>query len=101
MKIRYLKAAEAELDEAVGWYRVRSAQAARHFSEEVAVTERLLARHPRIGKAEAANIRSVCVSGFPFTLFYAIGSEEILVLALAHHRRRPGYWHERMKQPGT
>jgi hypothetical protein len=29
---------------------------------------------------------------FPYSLFYTIDSGDLLILAVAHHRRRPGYW---------
>jgi hypothetical protein len=32
---------------------------------------------------------------FPFTLVYQINANEIVVLALAHMSRRPGYWSRR------
>ena len=32
---------------------------------------------------------------FPFTMPYQIKDDEIVILALAHTRRRPGYWSRR------
>jgi hypothetical protein len=31
----------------------------------------------------------------PFTLVYSIKADEIVILALAHASRRPGYWTRR------
>lgn len=45
---------------------------------------------------EAPNRRRVFVlSRFPFTLPYQILGNEIVVLALAHTSKRPGYWSSR------
>jgi len=33
---------------------------------------------------------------FPFDLFYVIGDADILILAIAHESRRPGYWRSRL-----
>jgi len=33
---------------------------------------------------------------FPFALVYRSDDMGIIVFALAHHARRPGYWHGRM-----
>lgn len=30
---------------------------------------------------------------FPYTVYYDIQGMTVTVLAVAHHRRRPGYWH--------
>jgi hypothetical protein len=32
---------------------------------------------------------------FPFSIFYRFNETEILVVAVAHHRRRPAYWSRR------
>lgn len=29
---------------------------------------------------------------FPYSVIYYIRAEELRVVALAHHRRKPGYW---------
>jgi hypothetical protein len=36
--------------------------------------------------------RSVLVKGFPFSVIYRASEAELLVVAVAPHRRRPGYW---------
>ena len=37
-------------------------------------------------------VRRVPVSRFPYYLAYLVTSDAIHVLAIAHERRRPGYW---------
>ncbi|MBA3346286.1 MAG: type II toxin-antitoxin system RelE/ParE family toxin [Gemmatimonadales bacterium] len=32
---------------------------------------------------------------FPYSLLYRIETDRIYVLAVMHHRRRPGYWTDR------
>lgn len=32
---------------------------------------------------------------FPYSIFYQVTSDEIRVVAVAHHRRRPSYWADR------
>jgi plasmid stabilization system protein ParE len=96
--MRYLKIAEIEFDEAVAWYRARSRSVARHFNQEVKIVERLLLEHPRIGKCVELDARSLCVNDFPYTLIYAIEKHEIVVVAVAHQSRRPGYWIDRLRE---
>ena len=40
-------------------------------------------------------VRQLPVSRFPYRIVYMIDSEELRVLAVAHTRRRPGYWRSR------
>ncbi len=44
-----------------------------------------------------SGVRRVVLQGFPFTTIYMEFPEEIRVLAVAHHRRRPGYWRGRAR----
>lgn len=41
-------------------------------------------------------IRMLRVNGFPYSVVYALHKHEILVLAYAHEKRRPGYWMDRL-----
>lgn len=34
---------------------------------------------------------------FPYALVYALGMEQVHLLAVAHLRRRPGYWRNRVE----
>ena len=42
--------------------------------------------------------RSCLVDVFPFTLNFVEFSDQIVVYAVAHHKRRPGYWTRRLKK---
>lgn len=35
---------------------------------------------------------------FPYSLIYHVNENRILVVAAAHHKRRPGYWHDRIRR---
>jgi hypothetical protein len=32
---------------------------------------------------------------FPFSIFYRFNETEVVLVAVAHHKRRPGYWSHR------
>ena len=42
-----------------------------------------------------ARHRAYVLRRFPFSVYYRIDDEEIVVLAIAHHKRRNGYWRRR------
>ena len=42
------------------------------------------------------NVRRFILPGYPYDLIYAVLAEEIVILAVAHHSRQPGYWQERL-----
>ena len=39
--------------------------------------------------------RKCVLSRFPYTLFYGETDEYIIIMAVAHHRRKPDYWLDR------
>jgi hypothetical protein len=56
---------------------------------------RLVHERPRAWTEIEPGVRRVVLRRFPYALIYAIKPQEILVLAVAHHSREPGYWHGR------
>jgi len=42
--------------------------------------------------------RSFSAPCFPYTVFVAVLDDEVVIVAVAHQRREPGYWAERVKQ---
>lgn len=41
------------------------------------------------------DIRGIGFKVFQFSLIYRVAAGEVQILAVAHHRRRPGYWRSR------
>lgn len=96
MKLRYSHAASEEFEEALAWYAERSANAVQRLEREIAAAERVLIRHPRFGTPKAGKARFLPLQDFPYSLVYTIRLNELVVIALAHHSRRPGYWKDRL-----
>lgn len=51
---------------------------------------------PMIGEEIGYGFRRTLARRFPFTIIYFIESSEIVVVAVAHQRRRPEYWKDRI-----
>ena len=90
--ILLLPQAEAEIHEAMHWYLERSALAANAFKAELISAIESLAAHPNRWPADGDGVRQQLLRRFPYTLHYAFDSLTITVFAVAHHRRKPGYW---------
>jgi plasmid stabilization system protein ParE len=84
-----------EGDAAARWYRERSARAAARFISEVFdVIDKVLAT-PQRWPAGAHGTRKAKLPCFPFIVIYREADHAIQILAIAHCRRRPGYWKRR------
>jgi len=52
----------------------------------------LLREHPNLGAPWRAMTRRFPIRRFPYSVLYLVKGTELRVIALAHQRRRPGYW---------
>jgi hypothetical protein len=52
---------------------------------------------PQGGAPSFLGTRSVLVKGFPFSVVYRHTPDELLVVAIAPHRKRPYYWAQRVE----
>jgi plasmid stabilization system protein ParE len=57
-------------------------------------TERVMER-PLAGSPVGAELRRVFVRRFPYFVLYESDASRVWVVAVAHFRRRPGYWRDR------
>jgi plasmid stabilization system protein ParE len=92
MIVRFHPAADAEAEAAQAWYEQRSALAASAFLLELSVAVDRAVEAPYRYPAGLAGIRRVLFDRFPFQLVYRVRLDEVIIIAVAHARRRPGYW---------
>ena len=92
---RYLPLAREELNEAASFYEARVSGLGAAFLDDVDRSIEMLRENPRIGAAAGRTLRRVFIRRFPYSIIYALRGEEIVIVALAHQRKRPGYWRGR------
>jgi plasmid stabilization system protein ParE len=90
--VRVLPQAEAELLHEVEYCSNARTGTGIRFQAAVEASIERTARHPLGGAPSPRGTRSVLVKGFPFSIVYRADERELLVVAIAPHRRRPGYW---------
>ena len=92
---RFLTPAEEEMAEAALFYEAASSQLGNDFLEDVQRAVDRLREFPQAGEA-ISGFRRTLLHRFPFSLVYAIEDNVIVVIAVAHQGRRPGYWQSRV-----
>ena len=88
-------AARAEIREAFNFYEARLDGLGLRFLSSVEQTAERITIHPEAGAPLAGEFRKRIVLGFPYNIIYRVWEDYIYLIAVAHHRRRPGYWRER------
>ena len=88
--------AQVEFDEAADYYRDHAARfIAERFVEDFEHVMRLAVGDPELGSRLSARSRSLLFRHFPYRLVYQAVADMLVVVAVAHQRRRPGYWRRR------
>ena len=93
----YHPEAVQEAAEAYLWYADRSEEAAEQFLAELRSARETAAEHPRRQTTYLHGTRCCRLRRFPYGLVYVERGNIILGIAVAHLRRRPGYWRRRLK----
>jgi len=88
--------AQQELTDAIRYYQTQDKAIALEFLNTVESSTNLLARYPELGLKVRGSIRRFVISRFPYSLLYRLlDAEKIYILAIAHHKQKPNYWHKR------
>jgi toxin ParE1/3/4 len=95
MRLEFHPAAAEELSAAVRMSDVRSTGLGRDLSSEVKRVVSLLRATPNIGERLDDLHRRFPLGRFPFGLIFRVDGDLMRIIAIAHRRRRPGYWHGR------
>ena len=99
-ELEYLEEALEEAEAAARWYAERSASAAAGFSEEIDTAESAIVDFQTAWPQFDHGTRRYLLRRYPFSVIYRIESTRILIVAVAHGHRRPGYWKSRLRMPG-
>lgn len=96
--VRLHPEAEQEYLSSLAWYKERSQTAALNFESEFQQAVSAIAEAPERWPIYFSRCRRYILHQFPFSIVYRVLDEEVLVLAIAHGHRRPGYWRKRLRQ---
>jgi toxin ParE1/3/4 len=85
--------ADRELSDSSAYYaREANAEVGLAFILEYERALSLLCASPHLGTTWRNGRRRFSLRKFPYSIIYTIRGDELRVIALAHHRRRPDYW---------
>lgn len=95
MIIEFLEEAEFELFEAADWYESKETGLGKRFRNEIAhVLDRIL-EDPMLWRERPSGYRRVNCPVFPYYIPFFIRGDKIIIAAVAHDHRKPGYWKSR------
>jgi toxin ParE1/3/4 len=87
--------AAEEMRAAAAYFEARERGLGDQFLDEVEEGLQRIRQFPRLWPIYDGEYRRYLLKRFPFGLIYRIDAAQIFIVAVAHLRRRPGYWRSR------
>jgi toxin ParE1/3/4 len=94
---RFIEEADQELQEHIGYFISNSLNAATKFVDEVRLAVDDIRQYPQVGSPISSIVRQLVLTSFRYSILYVNTDDEIIIVAVAPHRRRPGYWRRRLR----
>ena len=103
MKLDILDQFRTEANEAVDWYLARNIKSAERLADLIVEGIQDIFAHPRMFPLyeiprNPGDIRRKRLPDFPFVIVYQLLDDELVIIALAHTSKRPGYWKSRIRK---
>ncbi|MCC7493135.1 MAG: type II toxin-antitoxin system RelE/ParE family toxin [Fimbriimonadaceae bacterium] len=95
-RVEFGPAAEAELLEAAAWYAEHGPNLPRQLRREVQEAVRAIREQPERFPLLHQDIRRCLLRRFPYALLYRATHDLVVIVAVMHLSREPGYWQERL-----
>lgn len=88
-----------EYSGAVSYYAAVGRPLAKSFIEAVETGIENILAYPEAWQTVEDDVRRHLISRFPFGIYYCIEGDRILIYAIMHLSRHPGYWKRRIPSP--
>jgi len=95
-KVTFHEDAESEMMEAAQYYEEKANGLGLSFLDTVEQAVDQVLENPLSCQLVGDRIRHKILRRFPYSLLYMVEPDLIRILAVAHHKRRPGYWRYRL-----
>ncbi|MBU0575844.1 MAG: type II toxin-antitoxin system RelE/ParE family toxin [Proteobacteria bacterium] len=96
MKVRLISPANLELDEAIRYYDHQLPGLGLRFFQEASAAIERIRLMPEAWTKVGERTRRCILKGFPYALLYVIGTDEILITAVAHLHRDAEHYKDRI-----
>lgn len=94
-RVVFRRAALEDFEEAASWYEGQRAGLGEEFAAEIDAAVERAADDPHRFPIAQGEIRRSVARRFPFSVYYRIRGDRIVVLAVFHARRDPSVWQRR------
>lgn len=97
MKAEFLTEADDEFREAARYYETEAAGVGVAFIAALHKAVSEILEFPFATPFVRGSVRKKVLRHFSYNIFYAVEADTIIIVAVAHQRKRPSYWRARIK----
>ena len=96
--ITFLFEAEEEMNASAQYYNQQASGLGLEFLVEIEKSLQVIEKNPERWSHYEKNIHKYNTRRFPFSIYYAFEKDldKIIIIAVAHQKRKPGYWKKRI-----
>ena len=96
MRVNFHEDAYTEMVEASKYYEERATGLGMAFLDSVEEAVDQIKENPEAYILVGDEVRQKLLKRFPYSALYVIEPDNLRVIAIAHQKRRPGYWRYRL-----
>ena len=92
MDIEVTEFARLEFDDAIQYYELEKKGLGLQFKSEIKKALDRIQKYPFAWPIEKGTVRKYILHKFPYKILYSTKEDKIIILAVGHQHRKPGYW---------
>jgi toxin ParE1/3/4 len=97
MRIEFHPGARLDYRDAIGFYNAARPDLGAEFTREIEQIIRNISTTPDRWRILKSNVRRCLARRFPYAVLYLIEDDYVMIIAVMHCSRKPGYWHNRVR----
>ncbi len=91
MKLEFSELAKLEIEDARDYYNLQQEDLGERFKEHIKESVDSIAQFPLLYPKVTDELHRVVVHKFPYSIFYILLDETIVIVSVAHQHRKPFY----------
>ncbi|HBM15850.1 MAG TPA: hypothetical protein DD381_05860 [Lentisphaeria bacterium] len=96
MKVLFYAEAVQELRDAASYYKSIYTELGLDFQAEIKTQIHKISENPELSPIRDDMTRRISLARFPYFIIYLLEKDIIWIVAVAHHKRFPDYWKNRI-----
>jgi plasmid stabilization system protein ParE len=95
LRIVFRRAAQTEFEDAAAWYEKQRVGLGDEFVFEIEKSLIIAAKAPERYATVFSDVRRTAARRFPYSIYFRVRADALVVLAVFHGRRNPAVWQKR------